>query len=64
MKLSARNQFAGKVKEINEGVVSSVVKVELVALDYGGRKLFVTYEDLMKFDNTEDFDKIILTTEY
>lgn len=29
MKLSARNQFKGIVKEINEGAVNSVVKVEL-----------------------------------
>ena len=29
MKLSARNQFAGKVIEINEGAVNDVVKVEL-----------------------------------
>ena len=29
MKLSARNQFAGKVIEINEGAVNDVVKVQL-----------------------------------
>ena len=29
MKLSARNQFVGKVIEINEGAVNDVVKVQL-----------------------------------
>lgn len=29
MQLSSRNQFAGKIKEINEGAVNSVVKIEL-----------------------------------
>ena len=29
MKLSSKNQFARKVKEINEGAVNSVVKIEL-----------------------------------
>lgn len=29
MKLSPRNKFAGKIKEINEGAVNSVVKIEL-----------------------------------
>ena len=29
MKLSARNKFAGKVIEINEGAVNDVVKIEL-----------------------------------
>ena len=39
-------------------------KASLVALDYGGRNIYVTYKDLMKWDNTEDFGKIILTPEY
>ena len=29
MKLSARNQFAGKVVEITEGATSGIVKIEL-----------------------------------
>ena len=33
MKLSARNQFVGKVIEISEGAVNSVVKVELEGVE-------------------------------
>ncbi|MCI6317444.1 MAG: hypothetical protein SO238_07835 [Treponema sp.] len=40
------------------------LEASLVALDYRGRNIYVTYEDLLKWDNTEDFGKIILTTEY
>lgn len=29
MKLSARNQFKGKIVEINEGAVNGIVKVEI-----------------------------------
>lgn len=72
-----RTETKGKIKYLKEtyphifgetkylGVIYGFpFEASLVGLDYGGRKLFVTYEDLMKFDNTEDFDKIILTTEY
>ena len=53
----------GETKYVG-GIYGFPLEASLVALDYGGRNIYVTYADLMKWDNTEDFEKIILTIEY
>lgn len=46
------------------GIYGYPFGASLIALDYEDRNIYVTYKDLMKFDNTKDFEKIILSAGY
>lgn len=42
------------------GIYGFPLSASLVALNYRGRSIYVTYTDFMEWNNTEDFEKIIL----